>query len=292
MARSFPVDVVRNHRDHLGEGPAWDARTGTLSWVDISGGRLHEWRPGDDRERTTEVGGELSAAVPRRDGGWVLARGHDLLLADAAGATETMATVETDRSDNRLNDCRCDPAGRLWAGTMSKSRRPRTAGLYRLDPDRRLTTVLDDTTLSNGLGWSPDGERMYFADSTTQRIDAFDYDLGRGTISGRRELVAIDPTAGLPDGLCVDSEGGVWVALFGGGAVRRYSPDGDLDAVVEFPVTNTTCPAFGGEDMGTLYVTTTRHLLSEPELEAQPLAGALFACRPEVTGISANPFAG
>lgn len=292
MDSTVNVSVARPCRDQLGEGVAWDERSGTLSWVDIANGVLHEWRPDADWERTTEFDGELGAAVPRAGGGYVLALGHELLLLDPDGGTERVATIEARLTENRLNDCRCDPAGRLWAGTMSKPRHPGMAGLYRLDPDRRLTTVLADTTLSNGLGWSPSGETMYFIDSVTQRIHAYEYDLATGSLGARRPLAVIDRADGLPDGLCVDAEGGVWVALFGGGAVRRYSPEGALEAVVELPVTNTTCPAFGGPGLETLYVTTTRHLLSREALAAQPLAGALFELQPGVRGLPANPFAG
>jgi sugar lactone lactonase YvrE len=133
---------------------------------------------------------------------------------------------------------------------------------------------------------------MYFIDSVTQRVHAFEFDLAAGTLGRRRPLAVIDPADGLPDGLCVDAEGGVWVALFGGGAVRRYSPAGELEAVVEFPVTNTTCPAFGGPGLETLYVTSTRHLLSREALAIQPLAGSLFQLEPGVRGLAGTPFAG
>lgn len=292
MDSTVNPSVARHCRDQVGEGVAWNERTGSLSWVDIANGVLHEWQPGTDWERTTRFDGELGAAVPRRGGGYLLALSHELLLLDPDGEAERVATIEERLGDNRLNDCRCDPAGRLWAGTMSKPRHPGMGALYRFDSDRRLTTMLGDTTLSNGLGWSPDAETMYFIDSVTQRVDAYEFDLAGGSLGRRRAFAEIDPADGLPDGLCVDSDGGVWVALFGGGAVRRYSAAGELDVVVEFPVTNTTCPAFGGPGLETLYVTSTRHLLSCEELAAQPLAGSLFQLRPGVSGLAATPFAG
>lgn len=291
MDSTVNLSVARPCRDQLGEGVAWNERTGILSWVDIVNGVLHEWRPGTDWERTARFDGELGAAVPRAGGGYVLALGHELILLDPDGGEEVAARVESTLADNRLNDCRCDPTGRLWAGTMSKPRHPGMGGLYRLDPDRRLSTVIADATLANGLGWSPDGETMYFIDSVTQRVHAFEYDLATATLGRRRPFAVIDRDDGLPDGLCVDAEGGVWVALFGGGAVRRYAADGTLDAVVEFPVTNTTCPAFGGPGLETLYVTSTRHLLTPGALAEQPLAGALFQLEPGVRGLAAIPFA-
>jgi sugar lactone lactonase YvrE len=286
------ASVVCHHHDQLGEGPVWDTRRQVLSWVDIGAGLLHEWQPGSAAERVRSIGGEVSAAVPRAGGGFVVAVGHELSLLSDEGGLEPIAAVEADHSDNRLNDCRCDPSGRLWIGTMSKSRVPGTAGLYRLDPDRELEPVLTGTTLSNGLGWNDSGELMYFIDSTTQRIDVFDFDAAHGTIGGRRPFVEIDPSKGLPDGLCVDREGGVWVALFGGGAVHRYAEDGSLDAVVDLPVSNPTCPIFGGPELETLYVTSARHLLSDRALATQPLAGALFELKPGVRGLPSTPFAG
>jgi sugar lactone lactonase YvrE len=203
-----------------------------------------------------------------------------------------LARVEDDRPGNRFNDCKCDPAGRLWAGTMSGEHAPGEASLYRLVPGGQIECVITGTTISNGLGWTPAGDRMYFIDSTAQRIDAFDYDAGTGEIAGRRTFARIDPSDGKPDGMTVDSEGGIWVALFAGGAVRRYGQDGALEAHIELPVTNPTSPVFGGPDLRTLYVTSARHELSEEQLAAEPLAGAVFALEPGVTGLPSNRFAG
>jgi sugar lactone lactonase YvrE len=175
---------------------------------------------------------------------------------------------------------------------MSRTRTPGAAALYRLEPDGRLAVAIPRTTISNGLGWSPDGARMYFIDSTTQRVDVLDFDGGSGVISGRRPFAVVDPADGLPDGLAVDAEGGVWVCLFGGAAVRRYDARGRLDAVVPLPVTNPTCPAFGGADLRTLYVTSARHRLTPEQLAAEPLAGALLELDPGVAGLPVHRFAG
>jgi sugar lactone lactonase YvrE len=290
-APTAPVPV-RSERDHLGEGPVWAAATGELWWVDITAGTVHRWNPRSGSESRLELDGEVSAVVPRVGGGLVLAVGHDLVAEDADGARRLLARVEADLGDNRFNDCRCDPRGRLWAGTMSKTRRRGAAALYRLTPEGALTRELAATTVSNGLGWSPDAEQMYFIDSPTQRVDVFDFDAAAGVMGDRRTLVEIDPAAGLPDGMAVDAEGGIWVALFGGGAVRRYTPDGRLDAHIELPVSNPTCPAFGGPDLDTLYITSAQHRLSPAERVRQPLAGALFALRPGVRGLPATEFAG
>jgi sugar lactone lactonase YvrE len=173
---------------------------------------------------------------------------------------------------------------------MSTARVPGTAALYRIEPDGRPERIIAGTTISNGLGWSPSGDRMYFVDSTTQRVDVLDYDRDSGSVRRRRPLAPID--RGMPDGLAVDADGGLWVCLFGGGEVRRYTPSGELDAVAELPVSNPTSAAFGGDDLGTLYVTSARHRLSPRQLAAEPLAGAVFALRPGTPGLPADRFAG
>jgi sugar lactone lactonase YvrE len=278
--------------DHLGEGPHWDERTGELLWVDITQGRIHAWSPPDGRVRTEALGGEVSAVIPRAvSPGRVVAAGHCLLLRDG-DAEPTLAVVEKDLPDNRFNDCKCDPQGRLWAGTMSKTRAPGTAALYRLVPGRELERVIDGTTISNGLAWSPSGDTMYFIDSTTQRVDAFDFEAATGDMSDRRTLIEIDPNDGLPDGMTVDAEGGIWICLFGGAAIRRYTSDGALEASIPLPTTNPTSPCFGGPDLRTLYVTTARHRLTPDQLATEPLAGALLALAPGVPGLPGNRFAG
>jgi sugar lactone lactonase YvrE len=286
------VRVALHAADHLGEGPFWDERAGELLRVDITRGRVHAWNPALNRVRTHVLGGEVGAVVPRAQApGWVVAVGHRLALR-VGDDERTLAVVEQDVADNRFNDCKCDPQGRLWAGTMSKQRTPGSAALYRLRAGGELERVVDGTTISNGLAWSPAGDRMYFIDSTTQRIDVLHFDGATGATSGRRPLVHVDPADGLPDGMTVDAEGGIWVCLFGGGAIRRYAPDGTLAIHVALPVTNPTSAVFGGPDLRTLYVTSARHRLSPEQLAAEPLAGAVLALRPGVRGLPGNRFAG
>jgi sugar lactone lactonase YvrE len=286
------VSVAIDSHDQLGEGPCWDDRLDTLLRVDISNGLVHGWSPDTGSAWSRGFGGEVSAAIPRAHGrGLLVAAGHRLLIEDGERG-DVLASVEQDLPDNRFNDCKCDPQGRLWAGTMSKTRTPGTAALYRLTPGEPLERVVGGTTISNGLGWSPAGERMYFIDSTTQRIDVFDFDGATGAIAERRPFAEIDPADGLPDGLTVDATGGVWVCLFGGGQLRRYDEQGRLDAAYELPVTNPTSPCFGGADLRTLYVTSARHRLSDDQLAAEPLAGALLALNPGVAGLPGSRFAG
>jgi sugar lactone lactonase YvrE len=291
-APGLAAEAVLTDGDDLGEGPVWDAEQGVLWRVDIKSGARLGWSPADGSQTAESFDGLLAFAVPRVGGGIIAGLDRSLVLVDPGGAQRVLAEVEDELPDNRFNDAKCDPRGRLWAGTMSMTRAPGTASLYRLEPGGSPEPVLDGLTISNGLGWSPDARLMYLIDSTTQRIDAFDYDLDRGAISGRRPFAEIDPEDGLPDGLAVDAEGGVWVALFGGGEVRRYRPDGSLDVRVPIPTSNCTCPAFGGPGLGELYLTSAKHKLSPAQLAAQPLAGALFRIRPGIAGLAASRFAG
>jgi sugar lactone lactonase YvrE len=164
--------------------------------------------------------------------------------------------------------------------------------LYRLAPGGPLERVISGTTISNGMGWSLAGDRMYFIDSPTRRVDALDFDAATGEVSGRRPFAEIDRPGWLPDGLTVDAEGGVWVCFFGGGALRRYAEDGTLAAEVRLPVTNPTSPVFGGADLRTMYVTSARHHLTPEQLAAEPLAGAVLALEPGVAGLPGNRFGG
>ena len=216
-----------------------------------------------------------------QDGFWVCER-------DRSGQRR-MAAVEADRPENRMNDGKSDSRGRFWAGTMGLDARPGAGALYRLDPSGRVRTMVSPVGLSNGLGWSPDERRMYYADSLAHRVDVFDYEPEEGLISNRATLAEVPAEVGLPDGLCVDVEGFVWLAVFGAGEVRRYSPEGGLERTLRLPVSKVTCPAFGGERLDELYITSAGEGV-DPARE--PHAGGLFRCRPGVRGMPAFQFAG
>lgn len=274
--KSVEIHTTTQSASTLGEGTAWWRSSGRLATVDIPAGRLKLFDPTSGQEDVIDVGGELSAVVPRKVGGFIAAVGHELRAYDIRGTIERRWEVERHLDLNRLNDCRSDRVGRLWAGTMSKERIPDQAALYCVDQDGTLTTPIAPTTLSNGMGWSLDDSLMYFIDSTTYQVDVLNFDSATGSLSQRRVFAKIDPSDGLPDGLTVDNDGGVWVALFGGGAVRRYDSSGELTHHIELPVTNPTCPAFGDNDMSTLFITSARIKLSDEQLSREP-AGALLA---------------
>ena len=285
-------EVVPVPRAELGESPCWDARAGLLCWVDIPAGTIHRYDPADGSRDSIAVGQPVGAVAPRAAGGLVTAVRDGFALCDPASRTfELVARVEADRPGNRMNDGKCDPAGRFFAGTKAEDDTPGAGALYRLDPDLAVTRVVGDVTISNGLDWSADGRLFYFIDSPTRRIDVFDRDPGTGEIAGRRSFVELPVGAGWPDGLTVDAEGCVWVALWGGGAVRRYRPDGRLVHILRLPASRVTSCVFGGLDLDVLYVTTAA---AEPgsALPAEPDAGSLFACRVGVVGRQAHAFAG
>lgn len=269
-----------------GEGPCWDAAAGVLRWVDLLAGDVLTL-DGDDVVRR-HVGDVAAAWRPRAGGGLVVAVERGFVLVEPDGAVGPVHRA-FDETDVRMNDGACDRQGRFFCGSMAYSMAPGRAALYRFDPDGTVTTALTGLTISNGLAWTADGATAVYVDSPTQRVDVLDYDTGVGAFSGRRPLAHVDPAHGMPDGLALDAEGGVWVALWGGGAVHRYTPDGRLDAVVTLPVRQVTACAFGGPDGDRLYVTTSDLGLGD---EAEPEAGALFAVDVGVRGLPVTAFAG
>ena len=287
------VELVLDAGADLGEAPTWDTDAHLLIWVDIPKGLVHRFDPRTERDEVFEVGQPVGAAVPTSSGRVALAANSGFVLLDpATGGLEPVAEVEADVPETMMNDGKCDPTGRFWAGTKDVEGRLPLGSLYRLDADHRLTRVLKDVTISNGLGWSPDQRTMYYIDSTTYRIDAFDYDVTSGAVSKRRPHIEIPRSWGLPDGMTVDEEGFLWIAFWGGSAVRRLAPDGRVDAIVWFPVTQVTSCAFGGPDLLDLFVTSARSGLTDAALSEQPLAGDLFRVRPGVRGLPSPPFAG
>jgi len=277
----------------LSEGPRWDGERGELLWVDIVGSLLHRVRL--DADGLLDVVGSIQfdrmvgAVAPAASGGYVLAAGTGFLFADPSGSVRELAQPEAGRADVRMNDGACDPQGRFWAGTMAHDESSGAGVLYRLELDGTCTTVLPGLTISNGIGWSPDGSVMYLSDSGTSTVDRFDFDGLTGDIGGRRTIVNIPESGVAPDGLTVDERGDIWVALWGGAALRCYSPDGSLRATVPVPVDRPTSCAFGGPERATLFITTARHGLDEAALARQPHAGRVF--RVDGLGVRGAPCA-
>lgn len=291
MRRLPPAELLADIGALLGEGPLWDERTGRVLSVDIEGRRLHRTDPADGATTSLDMPEAIGVCLPRAAGGYVAALETGFHAVADDGRVEELVTVDTRAEDLRFNDGACDPQGRMWAGTMAWDTRAGAGSLYRLDPDLQLTRVLEGVTISNGLGWSPDGATMYYVDTPTLCIFAFDFDGRAGTLSRRRTFVELSGP-GQPDGLCVDADGAVWVALWGGWSVERYLPDGTLDAVIPLPVGQVTSCAFGGAELDQLFITSASVGLSAAEREAQPLVGSLFRAVPGVRGLPSVSFAG
>jgi len=292
VIREARLEIVAGPLAELGEGPCWDSRDGLLLWVDILAGRVIRYDPADGSYDSIDIGQSVGAVAPRLAGGLVLAvRDGFAFLDTGAQAMRLVAAVETDRQGNRMNDGKCDRAGRFFAGTVGENNQVAAGTLYRLDADHRVTQIIGGVTISNGIGWSPDERLMYYVDSHTRRVDVLDYDPSTGSVDHRRPFVKLPSGTGLPDGLTVDAEGFVWVAIWDGAAVHRYRPDGRLDGVIPVPVSKVTSCTFGGPNLDVLYVTTAADVLPTSGRRA-PGSGALFACHVRTTGQPANCFNG
>jgi sugar lactone lactonase YvrE len=277
----------------LGESPIWNQRTGELVWVDIVAGHIHFFEPSTGNDRIIEVGQPVGAVGLRRSGGLVLAvRDGFALLGPSDERPRLVAAVEMENAAHRMNDGACDARGRFWAGTMQFDSGGPTGSLYRLDPDGAVDRMLTGVTTSNGIDWSLDGRTMYYIDSATRGVDAFAFEVESGAISARKRVVEVEGGVGVPDGLTVDSDGFLWVALWGGGQVRRYAPDGRLALTVNLPVSQVTSCAFGGPDLRTLYVTSACTGLDAAALRKEPLAGSVFAIQTDVVGCYPGEFGG
>jgi sugar lactone lactonase YvrE len=277
------TDVVTYH----GEGPIWDSVAGVLRWVDMLNGDILTLPPGGQLSRQ-HVDTIAAAMRPRAGGGLVVAIEHGFALMDADGRLGPETTAFTDPTI-RLNEGGVDRQGRFFCGSMPYDQGGPRGAFYRFDPDGTITEVFGEVTISNGVAWTADGDTMFYIDTPTHRVDVFDYDPEAGLPSNRRPLVHIDPAHGSPDGMALDTEGGMWVAIHRGHAVHRYTPDGKLDEVVEVPPAQVTSCCFGGPDLDELYITTSRENLPDG---TDPQAGALFRAKPGARGLPLGTFAG
>lgn len=280
---TLKVEQVTEPVAYHGEGPVWSDTWGGLRWLDMLAGDVLSLAP-DGSVVRRHIDTVVAAVRPRRRGGAVLGVVRGFALEDADGKVTLLPPLWSDERV-RMNEGGCDPDGRFYCGSMAHDLRRKAGAVHRLDPDGSTTVVLDGVTVSSGLDWSPEGDRAYYVDTVTDRIDVFDYDRESG-LHGRRPFAVVP---GGPDGLTVDAEGGVWVALYGSGSVHRYTPDGTLDEIVGLPVTKVTACTFGGPGLDRLFITTSREHLAPG---TEPEAGALFACTPGVRGMPVREFAG
>jgi D-xylonolactonase len=288
-------ECIWNAHAQLGEGPLWSVREQALYWVDILGHRLHRYSH-KDGERTWQFGQEVSAVAER-------AAREDLIItqrhsiASFNPVTEELTTLlqlETEVPDNRLNDGKCDPIGRFWAGTMDFAGKAPTGSLYRIDPGLDCAKVDSGYAVSNGPAWSSDYRTMYHNASADGCVYAFDFNLGSGEATNRRLFLQFGEKDGSPDGMTTDAEGGLWIAHWGAGKFTRHDTDADgrVTHTIELPCSQVSSCTFGGRDLTTLYMTTACTGLSAQQLRDEPLAGGLFAVDLDIVGVPANLFRG
>jgi len=286
MTRVLEAELAVPAQCELAEGPVWDAARRLLRWVDILPGHVHAFDPATGAHTWFDAGDPVGTVGLTHGGGLVLALVDCFAFADHDGQNLTRVPGFTvDRATVRFNDGKPGPWGDFWAGTMALAEQGGPpCSLYRLTPDGEVTELVHGVALSNGLDWSEDRRLFYYADSYAGGVDLFDTDPDTGALSNRRQFVAIED--GLPDGLTLDAEGCVWLAVWGTGELRRFTPSGHLDTVVRLPATQVTCAAFGGPDLNTLYITTARENFTEADRLQQAHAGDIFACTPSVPGRS------
>lgn len=283
------IQVVSDMKAILGEGPNWDSVSNSLYWVDIDSCEVHRYQSESGDSVIFGLDVPISSVVLTSAGDLMAAAGRGLVTVNELGDLKWL--VKGLRGD-RMNDGKCDSMGRFFVGSLTYDRTPGASSLYRLDPEQKLSEVLSDVCISNGLGWSPDATTMYFIDTPMRCVMAFDYDLTLGSLSSPRKFIDLWEVQGNPDGMTVDSEGGIWIAMCRSGHLRRYDSDGVLDEIIEFPTKLITSCTFGGEYLDILYVTSGTFGFSSSELTSQPSAGALFALSPGISGMPTYRYCG
>jgi len=289
------VSLAFDADNHLGESPIWSTAQDALWWINCeSPPELHCWSPTSGKHRKWDLPQRIGGFVPKTNGGLLLALADGIYDFDPTSSELEMRLRSPLSSHVKLHECHCDRQGRLWIGSYDHefpaNRQARGGSFYRLDGDI-LVPVIEGISVANGLAFSPDGRTLYLSDSPTRRVDAYDLDPTDGSISNRRPFVQLRDGEGFVDGAAVDAEGGYWLANVGAGALRRYLPNGTLDRIVPLPFSNPTKPAFGGPDLKTLFVTSTKMAMQST---VEPVApnGGIYALKPGEIGIAETPFAG
>lgn len=291
---NFQVQCLTESRSLLGEGPTWSPRDSALYWVDILTPSVHRYDTQKGEDTEVKVGSMVSVAIPKSTGGLLVATPGGLMTLDMdSKSLSFFCHPESDRPSNRYNDGKCDRMGRLWIGTLDMGTAANRGNLFRVDSDGSWKKMDSGFTVANGLGWSPDNKVMYFADTPRRTIYAYDFDLLSGNISNRRPFITLDANDGTPDGLTIDEDGCLWVAIWDAWRVTRYSPQGQAMTNIKMPVPRPTSCCFGGANLDTLYVTSASVRLNEEALASAPLSGSLFSIRiPGVRGLPETTFAG
>ena len=280
------AELLLDAKATLGEGPAWDSKTQTLYWLDILEKRIYA-----GTRILTQLDDLVCCIAPRKNGNLLLGTrlGFADLNPDSVQLT-VLAALDSELPTNRLNDGKCDPAGRLLAGTMDMNEKDPNGALYSFD-GKNSTRLLDKVTISNGLAWSVDYKTFYYIDTPTREVKAFDYDLATGQIANPRVAIHIPESLGWPDGMTSDTDGNLWIALWGGAQVTKWNPStGKLLEQIPVPALQTSSCVFGGKDMNELYITSARKSMSETDLKKYPLSGGLFKVITNVVGMKTFEF--
>ncbi|WP_421827627.1 SMP-30/gluconolactonase/LRE family protein [Larkinella sp.] len=274
-------ETVLDHSCQLGEGPVWDAEKQRILWVDILPGEIHSFDPGSGEHRVFKTGQMVGAIAIQPSGDWIAALQHGFHTISLENETVVpIADPEGHLPGNRFNDGKCDPAGRFWAGTMSIADEPGAGALYMLDQNHSVSVKVDNVTCSNGLAWSLDHRLLYYIDSPTRQVVAYDYDVHTGTITNKRVVIQFEEADGFPDGMTIDEKGMLWIALWDGWKVVRCNPNtGERLQQIDLPAARITSCTFGGTSLDDLYITSAKTGLSQQELAEQPLAGYLFVVK-------------
>ncbi len=280
-------------KNHHGEGIFWNPTDGQVWWTDIEGRAIWSFDPADGSSNRIPMDDRVCCFAPREQSGLIVAFADRVSLLDPVnGREEKIVDYQPSNPETRLNDGRTDRQGRLVVGGMNEGSGTADATVLCIDRDLTVTTLFEGVSCANSICFSPDGETMYFADTPQRQIVAFDYDTVNGTVSGRHSLASFADEPGLPDGSCVDADGGVWNAEWEGHRVVRVAPNGQIDRVIEVPVWKPTCCAFGGPELDTLFITSSRLMSDEDALAKEPHSGGLFAVKPGVRGVIDAPFRG
>ena len=288
------VELVLDSKSALGEGAIWNYKTSELIWVNITDKILNFYNPKLKNNKELLTGQMIGTVVPADSGKMMVALENGFYQLDPqSGSKMLIANPEENIPGNRFNDGKCDPAGRFWAGTMSTEGKQQAGALYLLDADGSVHKMIENVSTSNGIVWSLDATRMYYIDTPTRKVMAWNYNNTTGEISNPKTAIEVPQELGYPDGMTIDADGNVWIALWGGAAVACWNPEtGELLRTIDVPAKNVTSCAFGDDDLGTLYITTARQGTSEEELEQFPHAGGVFKIRPGVKGVEAFFFKG
>lgn len=293
LSPDIEAELVLDAKARLGEGALWQHKENKLYWIDIEGRFFHIYDPVSKKDKQFPTGERVGTVVPVENGGALLALQNGIHKIDTETGELALITNPLKAPEIRFNDGKCDPSGRFWIGTMRLDSQSEAATLYRMDKDQSVHQMLDSVTISNGIAWSADKKTMYYIDTPTSTVQVFDYNDEAGAISNRRVSIHIPEKDGHPDGMTIDSEGKLWIALWGGGAVARYDPlTGKIIQRIKVPAPHTTSCAFGGKNLETIYITTARIGLNSQDLKEFPSSGGLFAAKPGVRGVPANFYKG